>query len=325
MVIAILGVDGWAEDAISPPQVDPIKAIKDEIFEVFDGPAMVQGIFEAPFTYIYLGDPHIKGVVYAPSFAPRLGTRILIKNVGATVTFALPIPSSERYRRGTSAQTDIILNSYWRQNAIDLYYQRYRSFYVSSPGRELSVHKPARYPQLPDARLVSYGANWYYVFRPTTFSLKAAFDYTEFQRLSGGSWLINPFYNHLEISLGSRFISGIGDESIVGVPNLASGRFDSLGASMGYGYSYIASRFFASGVFALGPGLQSQHVQRSDGDDGHGWNIAWKINVNASMGWNSSGYVGGVKLLFDSLSSRVADREVAANLVLGQIFFGGRF
>ena len=96
---------------------------------------------------------------------------------------------------------------------------------MSSPFREFSAHKPERYPQLPDASATNYGFNWYYVFHPERFSLKAAFDQNEFQLRSGGSWLVSPFYNHLELSLGTRFIAGIDDQSIESIPNLATGRF----------------------------------------------------------------------------------------------------
>ena len=127
----------------------------EEFFEALEGPVLVQGVLELPFYSFYLGAPNVKGVAYLPSFAPRLGPRIMWKNIGATVTFALPIPKNEKYRRGTSDQRNFILNSYWRQNAVDLYYQKFRSFYVSSPFRELSVNKPARYPQLPDAEVTN--------------------------------------------------------------------------------------------------------------------------------------------------------------------------
>lgn len=311
--------------AIERPAKTDFAGKAQEVFEKFEGPFRIQGILEFPFYSFYLGAPAIQGVAYVPSFAPRLGPRILWKEIGITMTFALPIPEVERHRRGTSDQTEIILNSYWRQNAIDLYYMRMRGFYVTSPFREFSVHKPERYPQLPEALVTNYGFNWYYVSNPENYSLKAAFDQSEFQLQSGGSWLTSPFYNHLEMSLGTRFIAGVGDDSITGIPNLASGRFDTLGASFGYGYTYIDGRFFASALGALGPALQIQKLSQADGHDNTNYSLAVKINVNAASGWNYKDYVAGVKLLLDSLSSRVAGTEVASNLVSGQVFFGARF
>lgn len=301
------------------------KEAVEEIFEKFEGPLRVQGLFEAPFYSFYLGAPAIQGVAYVPTFAFRLGPRILWKEVGITATFALPIPEAELRRRGSSEMTEVLLNSYWRQNAIDLYYLRIRGFHVTGPWRELSVHKAERYPQLPEANVTNTGFNWYYVYNPENYSLKAAFDQTEFQTKSGGSWLISPFYNHFELSLGTRFIGGIGDNSITGIPILASGRFDTVGASVGYGYTYIYDRFFASALIATGPGLEYQQIGRSGDSDINEFSLAVKINFNMSMGWNGKEYVGGVKFLLDSLSSNVSGTEVASNLVSGQFFFGARF
>jgi hypothetical protein len=317
--------DQTAKNSASGAQDKTTSTAVEDIFESLKEFPMIQAVLEAPFTYLYLGDPQIRGVVFSPSFAPRLGARLAWKNLGATLTLGLPIPDNEEERRGHSPQTNLIFNSYWRQHALDVYYQRYKSFYVSSPGRELSVHKPKRYPQLPDARLLSFGLNWYYAANPEAYSFRAAFDFTEFQTKSGGSWLLNPFYNHSEISLGGRLIAGIGDDSITEIPKLASGRFDTFGTGLGYGYTLILSRYFASALATVGPGLQVQHVERVDGANNRAYNLSWKINTNFSAGWNSKRYVVGVKLLFDSLTSRVAAREFSTNLVAGQLFFGGRF
>lgn len=297
----------------------------EEVFEKFEGPFRVQGILEFPEYSFYLGGPAIQGVAYVPSFHPRLGPRILWKEIGLTATFALPVPEAEQRRRGDTQQNEVILNSYWRQNAIDLYYLRIRGFYIASPWQEFSVHKPERYPQVPDAVVSSFGFNWYYVFQPETYSLKAAFDQSEFQKESGGSWLISPFFNHFEMSLGTRFIRGIGDDRVTELPRLASGRFDSLGASFGYGYSLIYGRFFASLIGAVGPGAQYQKIGRSEDVDVQNLTLAVKINVNGSLGWNFKSYVGGFKAILDSLSSDISGTRVASNLVSGQLFFGARF
>jgi len=312
-------------DGVDNPGKDKASKKVGALFEKIDEQLRIQGVFELPLYSFYLGAPAIQGVAYLPSWAPRLGPRILWKDIGATVTFALPVSDADERRRGNTQSTEVILNRYWRQNAVDAYYLRDRGFYVTSPFRELSVHKPERYPQLPDAVVTNLGFNWYYVFNPDRYSLKAAFDQSEFQTQSGGSWLASPFYNHLEMSLGDRFIGGVGDDSVTTMPNLAAGRFDTAGASFGYGYAYIWGRFFASAIGALGPGVEYQRVYPNDSGVKTNVNLAWKINVNVAMGFNYHDYVGGIKGLLDSLSSSVSGTEVASNLISGQLFFGARF
>jgi hypothetical protein len=301
---------------------------KDKVFEpIFKevkNPWVVQGVFELPFYSFYLGAPSVHGVAYLPNFAPRVGPRINFKDLGTTLTFALPIPESEKHRRGDSRLLALVLNSYWHENAIDIYFQKFRGFYMSSPFTELSFHKPDRYPQLPDASVINYGFNWYRVVNPTRYSLKAAFDLTEFQTESGGSWIYNPFFNHFEIFLGDKFVAGSANETQV-PPNLASGRFDTVGAAAGYGYTLIHGRLFATAQGALGPALQFQQLQRSNHSDSVSASFSAKLNVNFSAGWNYDEYMGGVKFLLDTLWAEVQGIQVYSSLINAQVFFGHRF
>jgi hypothetical protein len=294
-----------------------------EIFQPVESHWLVESVFEFPFYSFYLGAPAIRGLAYLPNFAPRVGARVIYKGVGSTMTLSLPIPKSEVERRGDSSTSSIILNSYWRQYAYDIYYQRYRGFYAASPFTELSTHKPARYPQLPGAQVLNYGGNAYILFRPDGYSLKAAFDLSEYQTRTGGSWLLNPFYNHLEMTVPGRFVPG--SDSNPQPPNLGAGRFDTAGAGFGYGYMYVYQHFFATGQVAYGPGIQFQRIKRTDGDDSNVWSLAAKLNVNLSVGENFPVYVGGVKFLADSIWAKVLNTQVSSTLVSVQFFFGRRF
>lgn len=166
----------WSAAAI---EIDKDK-ILEPIFKDVDRPWMIQGILEFPFYSFYLGAPSVHGIAYLPNFAPRIGPKILYKDVGATITLGLPIPGNEKRRRGDTTHTGLVLNSYWRQNAMDVFYHRFRGFYVASPFTDLSFNRPERYPQLPDARVTTYGINWYFVVRPQDYSLRAAFDLMSF-------------------------------------------------------------------------------------------------------------------------------------------------
>lgn len=307
------------------PAQKPVTGPVESTFKNVEHPWLAAGVFEFPFYWFYLGAPAIKGSAYVPNFLPRLGAKVGYKDFGAQITLGLPILSkSEQNRRGKSSQNGLTVNSYWRQNAFDLYFQRFTGFYVSDPFTEAKPSKPARYPQLPDTTVTNWGLNWYYVSNPERYSLKAAFDQNEFQLRSGGSWIFNPFYNHLEMYLGSVFIPG-SDSSVTSLPNLATGRFDTLGLALGYGYTYINAHFFATAQGAIGPGVQYQRIHRNDGNESDVTGIAAKFNVNLATGWNYSEYVGGMKVLIDSLSAKVVDTQVTSSLISVQLFYGRRF
>jgi len=285
----------------------------------------VQGVVDFSFYSFYLGAPAINGKAYTPSFGPRVGPRILYKDFGTTITLPLPMPESEIHRRGSTVQRNFIANTYWRQNALDVYYQRYSGFYVVSPFSDMSFKRPAVYPQLPDAVVTNVGFNWYYNFDPESYSLKAAFDHTEFQLRSGGSWIGHGFYNHLEMGLGNRFVKGSDDHDLTAIPKLSSAKIDSIGGAYGYGYTYIRGRYFATAQGIGGLAGQYQQVDRSEGADLKTFAIALKFNINLAAGFNHKEYIIGAKVLLDTLSSRVETVEVSSSLASAQIFAGQRF
>lgn len=294
-------------------------------FRPLDNDWSIQGVFEVPAYSFYLGAPAVHGVSYQPNFSSRLGVRALWREWGTLIALPLPLPKEEKERRGDSRQTSFVVQNYWHQHALDVYYQKFVGFYVSSPTTELSLHKPGRYPQLPDARVVNFGFNFYHAMDPGSYSLKAAYNQTEFQLKSGGSWIYGAFFNHLEMDLGSVLVPGSDPTSLSQMPNLNSGRFDTIGFGGGYGYTYVNFPWFASGQLVFAPALQWQHIQRLDGNGSTLISWAAKGNLNLSAGYNHREYVGGAKVLVDSLYSIINDTQVWSSLISGQLFFGRRF
>jgi hypothetical protein len=292
-------------------------------FKQFEKPWVVQSVFDLPFYSFYVGAPAIQGVPYLPNFAPRLGVRTGYRELSVMATFSLPISESEQRRRGNSEVFTGVLNSYYRANALDIYFQKYRGFYAASPFSELSINKPDVYPQLSDARILNYGLNWYRVLDSSKYSLQAAFDFSELQTVSGGSWIYNPFYNHFEISLGTVFLPGTAAEAPNPL-NLSSGKFDTLGFAFGYGHTTITDRRFYSWQIVGGPGLQRRFLTQKDQAEFEQWSLAMKGNLNLAAGWSFDDSVFGVKLLVDTIWGQVQGTQIYSSLIDLQFFAGIR-
>ena len=233
-----------------------------EIFAPVEKSGLALGILELPIYSFYLGAPDIHGVAYVPNFSPRLGTLLRWRDFGIVLTLGLPPPPEEMERRGPSDQLNFVITKYWRESGFDLYFQNYRGFYLSNPQTELDLHKPDRYPQLPDAEITNYGLNYYRILNPRRFSLSAAFEQSEYQLESGGSWIVSGFYNHLQMSLGKKFILGSDANAVKELPSFHGGNFDTLGLGVGYGYTWVMDGFFITGRGILGVGLQRQQVDQ---------------------------------------------------------------
>ncbi len=174
------------------------------LFRMSKKPRLAAGVLEFPFYWFYIGAPAIKGSAFSAQLPAASWDQSRIKDFGAQVTIGLPVLSErEKQRRGRSTQSGVTVSSYWRQNAFDLYLHAVQRISVSDPLPRRRPNKTDRYPQLPDTSVTNVGMNWYFVTRPRVTRLRAAFDQNEFQLASGGSWIINPFFNHLEMFLGS--------------------------------------------------------------------------------------------------------------------------
>ncbi len=270
-------------------------------------------VLEFPIYSFYLGSPDIRGEAYVPSFVPRLGPQISWKGFGTRMTFSTGLPSREKDRRGESEQTNFLFNFYWKQFAVNLYYQYFKNFYVASPFSELSQSKPDRYSQLPDAEVSHFGINLYLKSDLSKYGLNTAFDQKKFKRVSGDGWIYVPFYRHWEIDLGSRIIKGSESESKDTIPDINGGSFDTLGLAYGYSTTYVKGPYFASGLISLGPGVQRQEYEDS-GSRFTKFTLAGKLNGKIAFGKLINDYTLGSHITLDTLYSRIEGTEIYSTM-----------
>ncbi|MES3036705.1 MAG: DUF4421 family protein [Bdellovibrionota bacterium] len=309
----IAGTTVWAED------------VPEEGFSAPELTGMIAGTLEFPVYSFYFGAPDINGNAYVPNFSPRAGTMVRWNTYQLALSVGLPLPQEEKDRRGNTDQSNLVLTRYWRAFGADIYYQKYLGLYIASPLTELDFHKPTRYPRLPEASIKNYGINLYQNVNPETYSLKAAFNQTEFQTNSGGSFLITAFYNHLEMNMGTVLEPGSEPGSVQSLPNIESGTFETYGGGLGYGYLWVDEERFLAIQGIGGTGAQIQHINQAQGDIDHTWSLAFKANLNVALGYNRKDSAFGAKLLVDSLSSNVRGVQFYSTLINGLLFYGKRF
>lgn len=332
LLISFAGAKAFANtSAANFPEVTELPLLEnlnmkkpEEIKPVDKRLSLIGGVIELPIYSFYLGRPNIHGKAYVPNFSVRLGPQIMYKKMGLRATAALPIPSREIERRGESDQRNLIFSFYWRQHALDLYYQYFRGFYVSNPLTELDLHKPDRFTQFPEAESMHWGLNWYYNVDPQQFSMNSAFDQTENELKAGATWVLIPFYRHWKMTLGDRIVPGTDPDDLQTMPDLATGRFDTLGSSLAYAQTWTYQKYYLSILGGLGPGLQSQHYH--DGTEQQDkLSLAAKLNFNGSIGLKPNDYMMGVNFQLDSIYSQIADMEVYSSFVSVGCFFNKKF
>lgn len=334
----VLSLNTWAhsENAQEPdenfadkPQATSmppnLESEQNQNFQDYGYDSLFRTILEFPVYSFYLGAPDVNGMAYVPNFSPRLGAQYSIKELGLAASIALPLPPEEVTRRGNTDQLNFLINKYWRADGVDLFFQNYRGFYIASPWTELRLNKPERYPQLPDAEIIHYGFNYYHVMEAKDYSLKAAYSQMEIQKSSGGSFIWTAFFDHLELSRGEKFISGSEANDTNRIPDIKAVKLNTGGAGIGYGYTYIFEDFQLSAQVLAGSGIQSQKIEEDGSNTNENIQIAFKGNLNASLGYRYKNYSIGAKVLLDTLLSDVKGTHIYSSLLNGILFIGSRF
>jgi hypothetical protein len=273
----------------------------------------------------YVGAPNIHGKAYVPNFSTLAGLRLGWKDYLISSSFALPIPKEEIDRRGKTEQFNFVVNKYWRQSAIDLYYQKYRGFYAGNPVSEFSLSKPDRFTQFPNAYSVNYGFNYYYALNDNQYSFKSAFAYKEAQVQSGGSPLLHMFYNHLELSLGDIIIPGNEPDAIQTMPTLQDVALETFGAGYGYGYTWVIDRYLVTTQVVAAAGLQGKTGTTTPDLAKSIYTLALKGNANLSLAYHLDKGVVGLRFLMDSLYSKTNNEQIYSTLMVGTLFYLHRF
>ncbi len=294
---------------------------KTAAFRPYEANAEVTPYLQMANFSFYAGAPDIHGKAYVPNFSTLAGLKLSWAEYGIATGLSLPIPKEEIDRRGKSDQFNLILSKYWRSSAIDLYYQKYRGFYAGNPASEFNLSKPERFTQFPDAYSINYGLNYYYAFSEDEYSFSSAFAHTEEQLISGGSPLVQAFYNHVEISLGKKILPGSEPADVQFLPSLQDVALETMGAGFGYGYTFVIEEWMATAQALFGLGVQSKSETATSNIFKSVYTPALKGNLNFSLAYKLKNGAIGTVFLMDTLFSNANDEQIYSTFMVGTLFF----
>jgi hypothetical protein len=181
---------------------------------------------------------------YVPNKTFNVGLGMTYKFITLKVSVGLLQPKDSR---GETRDLDVQFHSYGRRFTTDVLVQFYKGFYLpdqqyASSGQEFYVR--------PDLAVSALGGSFQYVFNHRRFSYRAAFQQTEWQKKSAGTFLVG-----LELFMG-RFKA---DSTIVPpqlrhddhTESISKMLFVELGPNAGYAYTWVYKKFFITGSAAV--------------------------------------------------------------------------
>ena len=201
---------------------------------------------------------HSKVVNYKIKNPSSIGIGFTYRFIYFCLSTSMPVSSGNIEKYGNPKSTTFHLNFQTRHYGLKLFYTDYKFFYLSDPKKFYSDWNKSSFPKRPDIKTYTLGFYTNHVFSKK-FSMNAAFDQSERQKKSGGSFIImyGDFLSH--IYNDSTMIPYTAKSEFSQLSNYKKGTYNTTIIAPGYGYSLIIDKFnFTPVIFAgTGPQIQS--------------------------------------------------------------------
>ncbi len=233
--------------------------------------------------------------VYAlqPNGQTNLGIGINYKFIGIGLSLALPVSQNRIDRKGKTTGYDFQVSVFGRWFGFDGYIQNYKGYYLANPGDFVDWQKEY-YPQIPDMTISSIGLMGFYLFNKNKFSYKAAYNKTQVQKKSAGSFTLGVFAHADAGRTDNGFIPAeIRDSMLV---NFDLSEFDLIsgGVSAGYMYTFVIKKNFSINLALIpGFGLQQVRIKALDGTGKIEAQPAAQLLARASMSYEFKWFYAG--------------------------------
>lgn len=242
-------------------------------------------------------------ISFKPNNSYSLGLGANLFGINLEASFSVPVDIKSQQRFGVSEVRDfqlVLLGSRW---LADIYTQKYKGFYFSTPGLIVPADQP--YPQRSDLVTRNIGFSFAYIFNNKKFSLRSAYNFAERQKSSRGSFLISYIISSFNVSSDSALVMRP-DRSAFGVgSSTEDARFTSLGLAPGYSYNFVFGPFFLNTTLVLGPAHYWVRYNLQEGQVKNDISINAYSAVRLGLGYNGDRFFAGLNFASQGRTVRI--------------------
>ncbi|WP_143081029.1 DUF4421 domain-containing protein [Chitinophaga rupis] len=252
------------------------------------------------YTYYDVVDRKLnKEVLYRPNNNFIVGVGANYKFLDINLGFSLPDVEHNKDRYGTTKYLDLQTHIYLRKLVIDLYWQRYKGYFLADQGGPLGNVLEDR-PRLlrPDLRTRNYGASVMYIFNDRRFSYRGAYLQNEHQKKSAGSLIIGAEIFSIRIHADSSIIpSNLQSPDFFEGQRFYGSGIVSVAGNAGYAYTLVYKKHLFMTLSLSG--ALGVNVTRLYMNDSIPKKAGWQLNntIRASIGYNSNLYFAGFQYM----------------------------
>ncbi|HAF28144.1 MAG TPA: hypothetical protein DCG75_03760 [Bacteroidales bacterium] len=247
------------------------------------------------FHSIELENPDInKKLKYEPNGNTSIMLGFNYKWLGLGFNFSPGFLNKDDEIYGESSRFDTQLNIYTKSFGIDAHLQYYKGFYLKNPDKFIDWQNDF-YPQRTDLESLSFGLSAYYFFNNKKFSYKAAFNRTQVQKKSAGSFILGTYVNAIIVNSPGGFIPTELPDSLLAFYNLDAYVTNSVGVSGGYTYTLVfLKNFFINASLVPGFGYRSATFQTNENDTKVNGSITGSLNARVALGYEGKHLYAGL-------------------------------
>lgn len=263
-------------------------------------------------------------LAYLPNNTYSLGLGAYVFELGIELAFAVPLREQSIARYGESKARDVQLNVFAKRWGADAFLQRYSGFYIEDDQNEPPESEPL--PQRPDIATKNFGFTGYYIFNYQKFSVRSAYNYSERQLISKGSFLLMGSLSTFRVAADSSLVKGDRRAEFGSGVDFTRLRYTTFSVAPGYSYNLTHNHFFLNATLALGP---AHHWINYDleGEASTNYDIAINTFFGAriAIGYNGYRLFGGVSYVSQGSTLRFEDVNFSNNNSVFKVLVGYRF
>ena len=265
-------------------------------------------------------DKQAESVKYRPNNPYSLGIGVYIFELAAELSFALPINEKSSDTFGNTDVREFHLNFLGNGWGLNAYSQKYSGFYFpdrSDPSGDVYIKRP-------DIELTNRGINGIYAFNKNKFSLKSAYNFSERQLKSVGSFILTGNLNTFSVEADSAIVSQT-SVNTGSTSDFQVMRSTTLSLAGGYTYTLVYRSFFINGAFSIGPAHNWIYYKPSGEQEHYDISINTFNDIRASVGYNGDRVFGGISLVIQSRNNRFENVDITNTSSVLKFLVGYRF
>ena len=261
---------------------------------------------------------------YKPNNTYSVGVGFYLFEVGLEFGFAIPLKEKSLERYGESKSRDIQANLLAKRWGVDIFFQKYRGFYLVDDDN--LPEQDAPYPQRPDISTKNFGLTGHYVFNNQKFSFRSAYNFSERQLYSKGSFLLVAGINTFRVSADSSVVNHTRQIDFGGDVDFTRLRYTTFAIAPGYTYNMTYKNFFLNTTLCIGPSHHwINYDLENNGQVHNGLDVNSFIAARVAIGYNGYRMFGGISFISQGSSVKFEDVRFSNNNGVFKVVMGYRF